>query len=629
MKNKKELGGLFVLLTSAFCLPNLTSCSYGVDDLTGYVANIENASSIGIGSINTSNTNVKKQKNIIRKENNQDNEYLLTATENENGEINYEELIFTKFESGFEEINGEENYIAKREEDINTKINSIQHGVVNIKSKSGFEYRLLDKNGNSLTDWKAGENGNTKFYDITEDKENIKIESRSEKGKISFFVNEGFKYTISLNDKIIIENMEDNDNNDVNKKQGVITLDNLEGDKTYLVKYHGKGKKKTLTQDQMKSKIIRVYVSGGFTFVTFIPKNNEIEKRIYNKLSKREFFGNSNVFIGGKYYLEEYHMRSFVIDNESGHVYSLDNININCTRDGMVLASFEEKPTYLYDLSVNQKDELVFLPLIANENIFCGNDFFEDKYGRKYVCADISEAEIFDEEKNMLVYKGYTSEIPLYCKNSDNEIIKVERAQQYYKGYIYKFYVLDEEGQKRELNENDNFYIYFCDYKKIKVENGWIKEVGYLNGYNIYVGGNCRDFKFYNLDLTESYDLGERLVTNEENIYLLDNEIVDKLNIDFLNENNLLYFKDNDLYCLEDIWNFMSCKTDKKEYKILGNCRVDFDENYNFRLTQTGINGDKYYNLVKTKENGKIKYEVVEAGSYIATAEEIILQQLN
>ena len=125
--------------------------------------------------------------------------------------------------------------------------------------------------------------------------------------------------------------MEDNDNNDVNKKQGVITLDNLEGDKTYLVKYHGKGKKKTLTQDQMKSKIIRVYVSGEFTFVTFMPKDKENEMFNFNR--------NSNRDIGGKYYLEEYHMRSFAIDNESGHVYSLDNVNINCTRDGMALAS--------------------------------------------------------------------------------------------------------------------------------------------------------------------------------------------------------------------------------------------------------------------------------------------------
>ena len=65
MKNKKVLGGLFVLLTSAFCLPNLTSCSYGVDDLTGYVANIENVSSIG--SINTSNTNVKNKKMLLEK----------------------------------------------------------------------------------------------------------------------------------------------------------------------------------------------------------------------------------------------------------------------------------------------------------------------------------------------------------------------------------------------------------------------------------------------------------------------------------------------------------------------------------------------------------------------------------
>ena len=78
-----------------------------------------------------------------------------------------------------------------------------------------------------------------------------------------------------------------------------------------------------------------------------------------------------------------------------------------------------------------------------------------------------------------------------------------------------------------------------------------------------------------------------------------------------------------------DSYRWYGWKTDKKEYKILGNCRIDCDENKNFRLTQPGIDGDKYYNLVKTKENGKVKYEVVEAGSYIATAEEIILQPLN
>ena len=610
MKNKKVLGGLFVLLTSAFCLPNLTSCSYGVDDLTGYVANIENASSIGIGSINTSNTNVKKQKNVIRKENNQDNEYLLTATENENGEISYEELIFTKFESGFEEINGEENYIAKREEDINTKINSIQHGVVNIKSKSGFEYRLIDINGNSLTDWKTGENGNTKFYDITEDKENIKIESRSEKGKISFFVNEGFKYTISLNDKIIIENMEDNDNNDVNKKQGVITLDNLEGDKTYLVKYYGKGKKKTLTQDQMKSKIGRVYVSGGFTFITFIPKNKD--KEMFNFGHNRKI----NIDIGGKYYLEEYKIRSFVIDNESGHIYSLDNIEIRKTRDGMVVASQDNSSeTLLYDLSVNDKNELVFSPLITKDGL-CQDLFFKDKYGRKYACVGIPNTNIFDKENNILIF-GY--EGPNYYKNSNGEAVIIGKN---INGFL-EFYVLDEEGQKRELNENDNFYVYDNDNnsKIIKVENGWIKTVGDV----------IDNFTLCNLDFTKNYNLYDILSSssNREAIYCLNDEDVDYFNIDFFTENNVLYFRNGDLYCLEDIWNFMLGTTNKQEYKILGNCNIDIDENYNHRLIQTGINGDKYYNLVKTKENGKVKYEVVETGSYIATAEEIILQPLN
>ena len=67
---------------------------------------------------------------------------------------------------------------------------------------------------------------------------------------------------------------------------------NLEGDKTYLVKYHGKGKKKTLTQDQMKYKISRVYVSGGFTFITLISKDSKDQEVPY------DLTGDSNFFIG-------------------------------------------------------------------------------------------------------------------------------------------------------------------------------------------------------------------------------------------------------------------------------------------------------------------------------------------
>ena len=629
MKNKKVLGGLFVLLTSAFCLPNLTSCSNQLnssigndvnelDDLTGYVANIENASSIGIGSINTSNTNVKKQKNVIRKENNQNNEYLLTATENENGEINYEELIFTKFESGFEEINGEENYIAKREEDINTKINSIQHGVVNIKSKSGFEYRLLDKNGNSLTDWKAGENGNTKFYDITEDKENIKIESRSEKGKISFFVNEGFKYTISLNDKIIIENMEDNDNNDVNKKQGVITLDNLEGDKTYLVKYHGKGKKKTLTQDQMNYRISRVYVSGGFTFVTFMPKNNsELEEQL-NKIDER-FIGRNCYNIGGEGKYEK-ETKSYVIDNESGHIYSLDDISVLYTRDGMVLVADEDNTKgLLYELSVNENNELVFTCLIKNAKLQIDN-FFKDRYGIKYVKANAS-TELYDEDNNMHIYCSSNGE-NIYFKNSNNETVKAKRNQF---GSYYCSNIIESDGQERNLNKNDSFYIVGMEGEKImQVENGWIKDKGFSED----IFQRTRTFgapTYYKIDVSKEYNTGN---LNIESCYsgYLESCFID---LNPIEDNNCIFWNSNDYYCLDNIWDSMRGLTDIQEYKIISNCRETLDEYGNFRLAQAGINGDRYFKIVKTKEYGKVKFEAVEASSYVGTSKEIILQPLN
>lgn len=118
----------------------------------------------------------------------------------------------------------------------------------------------------------------------------------------------------------------------------------------------------------------------------------------------------------------------------------------------------------------------------------------------------------------------------------------------------------------------------------------------------------------------------------DENKYrFLDNDTIETLdsNINYFDEGNVLCFKDDDLYCLEDIWDFMKGTTDKKEYKILSNCTVEPVSKSYSRFVQTGINGDKYYNVVRKNENGKVKYEAVESGSYVATAKEITLQPLN
>lgn len=382
-----------------------------------------------------------------------------------------------------------------------------------------------------------------------------------------------------------------------------------------MVQYHGKGTKETLTQDQMDYKIIRVYVSGGFTFVTFMPKTKD-ENVLLDKMFVT---GNSNRNIGGQFYLKEFKLKSFAIDNESGHIYSLDNIDISDTYDGMAVASYDDKTWLLYDLSINEKDELVFSPLVANENVAVYS-YFKDKYGRKYI--DIGNALendlMFDKEKNILFFKDGS-----YCKNSNDEPIKVEKINKKYDyETYYKFYVLDEEDNKREVNENDNFYINLNSRNegdKFKVEDGWVKE--------FYA------FSTYKIDLTEHYSLLEKLNSiGDENKYrFLDNDTIETLdsNINYFDEGNVLCFKDDDLYCLEDIWDFMKGTTDKKEYKILSNCTVEPVSKSYSRFVQTGINGDKYYDVVRKNENGKVKYEEVESGSYVATAKEITLQPLN
>ncbi len=576
---KKRLISLIVV--AVFCallMPNLSACSIGVEDLAGYVASIENASAVGIGKMSVTKSSVKAHTNAqagvmavpVTLDNasaEQTKDYLLTATETEDG-YEYEKLSFTKIENSlFGEVKGEKEYV-------------------------------------------------------------------SADGTLSFFANKGFKYTVLVDGEEVFSEIEDNSAEDENKKQGVITLSGLEEGKTYVVRHRGKGKEKVLTQDEMKAHISRVYVSGNFTFVVFVGKNGVDDNGIgFNGVIS---YKHNNANFGGRYALEENHCRSFIIDNESGHVYSLDDTYIDSTYDGMVKAEDSECNRLLYDLSVNENDELVFTPIIKNKNIWVST-FFKDKYGTKYICADFGQDdEYYDEQTNSIIYASNGSKRGKYCKNSNAEAVMVENSTieitvnnewgtRSEERQIEKFFIIEKNNIKRELTDNDNFYlIKFNDtvpWVYSAVKNGWVKRFGEFNSYAL-------DYYNYISEEKEYY----AYVENRNYIrYGINQYDTTEYNSALFDDGILFFMRDGNFSYCKDMWNCLRNQIEIKYITILSNCgEVSIDDKNPKRVfAKVGLDGEVYYTVKETIVGGKRMYEAVEAGSYEGNATSFTLQPLN
>ena len=74
-------------------------------------------------------------------------------------------------------------------------------------------------------------------------------------GSISISATEGFKYTVYYNDSLVYNEVQDNDSNDEDSKIGVIVLDNLIDGMEYEVNYRGIGVETTITQDDIEAEI--------------------------------------------------------------------------------------------------------------------------------------------------------------------------------------------------------------------------------------------------------------------------------------------------------------------------------------------------------------------------------------
>ena len=194
-------------------------------------------------------------------------------------------------------------------------------------------------------------------------------------GQITILAVEGFTYVVSHNDTLIHETVTDNDAIDTNPEDGVIVITGLTDGEEYKVDYSGVGEEITITQDQIDGEIDKLYSMYNYTFISFVPKGASTRP-----LDEAMTYDHNGVALYDKTnYCSNNQTQSFVIDNTTGYVYYLEHFAIDRIQNGLIITGEKH-----YDMFVRESGELDFVQVVQNETLNVTN-VFKDKYGYKYV----------------------------------------------------------------------------------------------------------------------------------------------------------------------------------------------------------------------------------------------------
>ena len=221
----------------------------------------------------------------------------------------------------------------------------------------------------------------------------------STNGTITIPAVEGFTYNVYLDDTLVLGNITDNSSNDTDERDGIIVVDGLvdrDGNPSesleYTVKYEGVGEEITITQDEINGEIDKLYIVGGYTFISFVPKGESQRPNTTNLALDDD--GIAHYDKGG--YNSGRERQSFVIDNATGYVYAIKNFSIDEIDRGIIISN-----GIYYDMTVEANGELIFKQIVMNQTLRI-YDIFKDKYGHKYVNNNYLDA--YDEENKTLYY---------------------------------------------------------------------------------------------------------------------------------------------------------------------------------------------------------------------------------
>lgn len=446
-------------------------------------------------------------------------------------------------------------------------------------------------------------------------------------GKISINATHGFTYSLYQGETLIHTQVADNGETDKPNKKVHIVFEGLTDGVEYKVNYKGIGVETTITQDEINGEIDKLCVMNGYTFISFVPigtsqrpaNTQNIEKDVngYIAYDKENYCSNNS-------------RQSFVIANDTGYVYPIKDVTIQKLHNNLLLIN-----NLVYDYNI-VNDNLNFFPLFTNTTIQI-KEYMKDKYGNNYVIND--RVSSYDESSKTTYIKDNSEK--QYFLISSNEVLFVERTVYTYMirkldrtGEMIKLSKTDNMPLDVIYNYDgyidvritriENGYIYMhwisdpgigaVTFERVKVENDYYERTDFgiygngwgLNALNaVWVDDNHVVFytdlidgigKLYTAQVWKN--MGERT----------DGYEADHPDIEYMN-----YYGNTNL---EDYIN----RTDEiKPILLLDGC---IQENYNnhtysdWRLSVSNLSGTNYYKIVF--ENGKDF--VVNESNYIAPA---------
>lgn len=454
-------------------------------------------------------------------------------------------------------------------------------------------------------------------------------EIEATKDGLQFQAIEKMYYNIFLSNTLIYESLLDNDENDKEPLIGQIVLkDNIAEGNTYIVKGYKYDESPVITQDQLDGEIDKLYILNNYVFISFVPIGTSARPTEDNLV-----YGSDGIALYDKReYYSDSKRQSFVINTDTGYIYSINNFHIKEIKGGCLLSN---NNSYLYDFKINENKELEIFSLFTNDSINM-LDCFKDCYGNIFIEND--KINYFDPINKSYFYciTGANAQKYFYQLTSLGNAVKIQISDMTGDGfpsmdvfaYISDIELITENNTSRKLNENDTFDITPSSSKRIKilrVKNGTVYGMaGDLNGF-----GTLSSVFSYNS------------ITNTYKHFYTDWTGNHHYNFDYIPSYDvLLEFTDGKLFVINNIYNLL------QECVGVNQCIGYFDplaQNYNDKkllldscsfennkILSYGINGNTYYDIVVEKDaNGNIVVNQYVSGTYTKPQIKIQLQPIN
>ena len=299
----------------------------------------------------------------------------------------------------------------------------------------------------------------------------IEIDARSIDASISFTVFNDFTYEIKQGTTLLYTDLVDNNIIDLNPTTGVIEVKGLIQDQTYQVHYSGYQQIERVTQDEIDGQVDKLFFLNQYTFMSFVPltmNDRPQDANLVRDYDRVPVYDKTNYFSSPT-------RQSFVIDNDSGYIYKIENTVITNLSGGCVSIQGNPSP---FDLKTNANGSLSFFSLSNNASVVA-NGCIKDKYGYTYVNNNLINEYVSSTKTYFYVPNSFYStfyDVPFnsapstgqpftYWLTSTGEVVRTEPTGLTNGGLLYRVMSGQAVNATRPLNADDNFEIYVSQYK--------------------------------------------------------------------------------------------------------------------------------------------------------------------